>query len=50
MKTIGAVQSCDVHKVLMCGVCTRIWDVKNIQGIRRKDSDKMVQSFHEVVS
>jgi hypothetical protein len=26
------------------------WDVKIIQEIRRKDSDKMVQSFHEVVA
>jgi hypothetical protein len=26
------------------------WDVKIIQEIRRKDSDKMVQMFHELVS
>jgi hypothetical protein len=34
----------------MFDVHTRIWDVKNIQGIKRKDFDKMVQIFHEVVS
>ena len=44
------VQSCDAHEVLMCGMHTRSWDVKKIQGIIRKDSKKMVQSFNVVVA